>query len=143
MARGGAAALLAVAVLLAAAPPAAAKDIVVGGAVGWGLGMQYPAINAEVGDTLVFNYMRMHDVWALPGAACGFEGGSLLAGPDASPYRQQLTQPGTLHFSCSTAGHCAEGQLVTVNVAAPGGGAGPPPPRGAQCARFLNTFASC
>ena len=24
--------------------------------------MQYPPISAQVGDTLVFNYMRMHDV---------------------------------------------------------------------------------
>jgi hypothetical protein len=39
MARGGAAAFLATAVLLATAPShAAAKDIVVGGAIGWGLG---------------------------------------------------------------------------------------------------------
>ena len=38
-ARNGAAALLAAAVLLVAVPPlAAAKDIVVGGAIGWGLG---------------------------------------------------------------------------------------------------------
>jgi hypothetical protein len=28
--------------------------------------MQYPDITAEVGDTLVFNYMRMHDVRAAP-----------------------------------------------------------------------------
>jgi hypothetical protein len=40
----------------------AAKDVVIGGAVGWGLGMQYPPVTAEVGDTLVFSYMRMHDV---------------------------------------------------------------------------------
>lgn len=62
MARG-IAALLAAAVLLASAPPAAAaKDVVIGGAVGWGLGMQYPDVTAEVGDTLVFKYMSMHDV---------------------------------------------------------------------------------
>lgn len=75
---------LVVAVLLAGASAAHAKDIIVGGAVGWGLGattaaataqflarhltharttgMQYPTIQAEVGDVLVFNYLRMHDV---------------------------------------------------------------------------------
>ena len=63
MARGAAAALFAAALLLASAPlAAAAKDVVIGGAVGWGLGMQYPPVTAEVGDTLVFTYMRMHDV---------------------------------------------------------------------------------
>ena len=127
--------------------------------------MQYPDVIAEVGDTIVFNYMRMHDVrawprgcsdhhkerfertrplsvaqvWAMPSASCGFENASELAGPDASPYRQLLTAPGQLHFSCSTSGHCAAGQLLTVNVVP--AAAGPPPAR--QCARFLNTFASC
>jgi hypothetical protein len=64
MARGAAAAFLAAAVLQASAPAmiVAAKDVVIGGAVGWGLGMQYPPVTAEVGDTLVFSYMRMHDV---------------------------------------------------------------------------------
>jgi hypothetical protein len=63
MARGAAAAFLAAAVLASApAMIVAAKDVVIGGAVGWGLGMQYPPVTAEVGDTLVFSYMRMHDV---------------------------------------------------------------------------------
>lgn len=77
----------------------------------------------------------------MPSASCDFSGATELAGPDASPYRMLLTAPGTLHFSCSTSGHCDGGQLVTVNVAAAAAGA--PPPHGAQCARFLNTFASC
>ena len=77
----------------------------------------------------------------MPSASCSFEGASELAGPDASPYRQLLSAPGTLHFSCSTSGHCGAGQLLTVNVVA--SAAGQPPAHGAQCARFLNTFASC
>lgn len=78
----------------------------------------------------------------MPSASCDFAGATELAGPDASPYRMLLSgAPGQLHFSCSTDGHCDGGQRVTVNVVA--AAAGVPPPRGAQCARFLNTFASC
>ena len=80
----------------------------------------------------------------MPSAACSFDGGSMLAGPDASPYRHALNAAGTFHFSCSTDGHCAAGQLLTVNVVAPGGGnAAPPLAHGATCARFLHTFESC
>ena len=78
----------------------------------------------------------------MPSAACDFTGGTMLAGPDASPFRYPLNTAGTFHFSCSTDGHCAAGQLLTVNVLAQGGSP-VPPAHGAQCARFLRTFESC
>jgi len=75
----------------------------------------------------------------MPSSSCNFGGGAtLLAAPEASPYRTApLSATGTLYFSCSTPGHCDDGQLVQVQVSA--AGAAPP----AQCSRFLNTFASC
>ena len=108
-------------------------------------------MNAVVGDTLLFTYLSMHDVWLMADAnatnACDFSTARQLADNNGSPFTYTFTAPGTYGFACATPGHCADGQRVIVNVAA-SAGMPPPPANGViatkrQCVKLLGVYDSC
>jgi hypothetical protein len=108
--------------LLLLAGTAHAAQHIVGGTLGWTSlpGVGYPIMTAKVGDSLLFNFTAMHDVWltSSPEAAssCDFDNATLLADRDGSPFMYALSSVGALGFACATPGHCASGQRLVVAV---------------------------
>ena len=120
------------ALLLLLASTAHAAQHVVGGSLGWTSlpGVAYPLMTAHVGDSLLFNYTAMHDVWLMssPEAAssCDFSNATLLADRYGSPfiYHVSAVTVGAFGFACATPGHCASGQRLVVAVDNGDAGAG-------------------
>lgn len=83
---------------------------------GWQSGMKYEAIDAKVGDVLVFNFNINHNVFLVDNDQCDFSSAVELAGNTASPYVHSLTKAGVYHFVCATGGHCQSGQNLQVTV---------------------------
>lgn len=116
--------------LLLLARTAYAAQHVVGGSLGWTSlpGVAYPLMTAHIGDSLLFNYTAMHDVWLMssPEAAssCDFDNATLLADRYYSPASYPLRTVGAFGFACATPGHCASGQRLVVAVDSPDAGAG-------------------
>lgn len=81
-------------------------------------GQQYEVIEAQIGDTLHFEYGVLHDVWSMSDGSCNFNAlDSKMIGSYAdSPVRYVLGKKGEFWFSCSTRGHCGSGQNVKVIV---------------------------
>lgn len=111
-----------------------AAQLIVGGALGWASlpGVAYPLVTAHVGDTLLFKFSAMHDVWLMSGveaaASCDFDNATLLADRYSSPVIFALSAPGTYGFACATPGHCASGQRLVVSVEDADAGAEAPRP---------------
>lgn len=92
------------------------NTIGVGGDDGWRV-MAYDDIEAQVGDTLVFNYPNGgHTVWQVNDRECNFDGGVEVGGLDDSPVMVDLDDPGMLFFACNVPGHCPAGMLFSVTV---------------------------
>lgn len=77
----------------------------------------------QVGDSLVFTYgAGYHDVQIVDNTNCDFSSGTVVDTSGAYTYTVAAADAGTsIIFACSHSSHCANGQQVTVNVAAAAG----------------------
>jgi len=73
-----------------------------------------PAVNANVGDSIVFNWGGFHNVYHHPSGTCS-DAGATLVGSDSGA---SWTAPsaGTFVFACDVGSHCEWGQIVTVTI---------------------------
>jgi plastocyanin len=84
----------------------------------WVTGLTYPSVvNLNVGDSMYFTWGQQHNV-AIASGDCGCSCSSTQLLSSTSPYIWKATKPGDYTILCTIAGHCAEGQVVHVNVAA-------------------------
>ena len=91
------------------------KDIVIDWFIPGRQGL--PSVSAAVGDTLVFQWDRFHNVFITPSQNCDdLATGSFLG--DSSPvlYTIKGEDEGTMVFACGVPGHCLAGHMLSVNV---------------------------
>jgi len=87
-------------------------------------GPEFPPITADVGDTIVFRWVKgQHAVVELPDEAkyttCARLAMESRAGPQDTPFNFVVPRPGTFFFGCPVANHCELGQKIRVVANAP------------------------
>jgi hypothetical protein len=110
-------------VLLLAFPSVFATDFTVGDAKGWDLGVDYTTWPSgktfKVGDNLVFKYGSTHQVDEVSESdykSCSSS--SPIKNYNDGDSKVALTKAGKQYFICPTAGHCAGGMKLEINVVA-------------------------
>ncbi|KAB2595347.1 uclacyanin-3 [Pyrus ussuriensis x Pyrus communis] len=118
-------------ILLLAAPTVYGVQHIVGDTSGWSTSVDYDSWAASntftVGDTLVFNYGSSHKVDIVNQADyASCSSSNSLKTYDDGATTITLSQPGPAYFICPSAGHCANGMKLSVNVVAAGTPSGTP-----------------
>ncbi|XVE76839.1 hypothetical protein DITRI_Ditri13aG0012400 [Diplodiscus trichospermus] len=124
-------------VLMLAAPAAYAEQYTVGGSAGWDSGVDYTnwvkGKTFTVGDTLLFTYGSSHSVDEVTQSAYdNCNTGNPLKTYSGGNTVITLSSTGPMYFICPTAGHCAGGMKLAINVVAASGNSPstPSPPSG-------------
>jgi len=89
-----------------------------GNGTAWATGITYPAISANIGDMIFFQYTTSHNVYKFLNlaayTACDFSTATMEA--IIGPYTYTITSL-PAYFGCQIAGHCFLGMKVAVNQA--------------------------
>lgn len=81
----------------------------------------YPTENVNVGDSILFNWMGLHNVYSLNAPVCpamfSTENSVELA-PSApmGSYVWTAEAPGIYYFACQIGDHCSDGMLISIIV---------------------------
>ena len=76
-----------------------------------------PPVSANVGDTLVFTWGGVHNVYIAPSNSCNnLASGANLGASSPVRYTVQAGDEGGIVFACEVPGHCQAGMLLPVDV---------------------------
>ena len=88
-------------------------------AIDWrfGIGSGGAPVSANVGDTLLFTWGGVHNVYIAPSNSCNnLSSGTDLGASSPVRYTVQAEDEGGIVFACEVPGHCQAGMLLPVNV---------------------------
>ena len=88
-------------------------------AIDWrfGIGSGGAPVSANVGDTLLFTWGGVHNVYIAPSNSCNnLSSGTDLGASSPVRYTVQTEDEGGIVFACEVPGHCQAGMLLPVNV---------------------------
>ncbi|XP_020202781.1 uclacyanin-3 [Cajanus cajan] len=122
-------------VLLLAFPTVFGTDHDVGESAGWALGTNYATWASgktfRVGDNLVFKYDSTHEVDEVDESSYNScSSSNSIKNYKGGNTKIELSSTGKRYFLCPTAGHCAGGMKLEINVVAAASGTPPTTPSG-------------